>query len=402
MLHFIDQTSEGDHHMVFNAALISILLKMYPEDKLTAHGIPSNQRSIKELLQSDELKRVIFNEIIYTKPTKESTFYIALNYLKKERIRKFNFRDILKNSEERDLLFLSTTSFTCFYYFKKQKKNYKVPTLAALHGDIILSHNVKGVIGKLNVYFNKQVLKLKIRDFKYLLLNKIAKPFLVKSGLIESDELLEINHPFLFINQSIEERDIYQSKPIRIGHIGSMEVERKGSQHIYSVAEALKNEIEQQQIQFKVVGLQTPELMPYKNKWVEESVGNNEPDKPQYLSRTQYEEELKLLDYCIFFYPSHQYVYRASGAVVDFINGLIPIITLKHPFFDYLFEVGGNIGFVCNDLKEIELLLKKIANADSEILDQYKQQQKNIQLLQEQFSVDTIAKDLKHQMALYF
>lgn len=402
MLHFIDQTSEGDHHMVFNAATISIILKMYPAEKLTAHGIPSNHKSIKELLTADEIRRIIFNELIYTKAAKDSTLSKAVNYLKKEKLRKSNIKQLLNSCKENDFVFLSTTTFTCFYYFKKQKQNIKVPTLAALHGDVIYLKNTKDILGRINLYVNKKVFSLKIADFKYLVLNKIAKKYLIESGVMESDEILEINHPFVFLETADDKKDIYSSRPIRIGHIGSMEIERKGSQHIYTVAEKLKTEIEQQRLKFKVVGLQTPELIPYKNKWVEETVGNEEPGKPQYLSRSQYERELKLLDYSIFFYPPDQYIFRASGAIVDFISGLIPVITLRHPVFDYLFETGGNIGFVCNNLEEVEILLKRIAASDPEILDQYAQQQKNIKVLQEQFSVDTIAKDLKHQMAAYF
>lgn len=403
MLHFIDHTSVGDHHMVFNAAIISILLKMYPDQKLMAHGISSNQKSIRELLHADELKKVVFNEIIYTESKNDSFLYKAINYLRKETKRKEHLNTLLKDCRKDDFLFLSTTTFMCFYYFKKQKKAYSVPTLAALHGDVIFLDNPKDWIGQLNLFINKKIFKLKIPDFKYLVLNKIAKPNLVESGFFENEEILEIHHPFLFLNTPTPKQDSCPARsPIMIGHIGSMEIKRKGSQHLYALAATLQEEVTQQKITFKVIGLQTPELIPYKNQWVEELVGNEELDKPRYLSRNQYESELKKLDYCIFFYPTHQYVFRASGAVVDFISHLIPIIALKHPFFDYLFQIAGNIGFICSDLVEMELLLKKIANGDREILNQYHQQQRNIQLLQEEFSVDAIAKDLKEQMSSFF
>lgn len=398
MLHFIDQTSEGDHHMVFNAAIISVLLTIYPEERLTAHGIASNHKSVQELLTPKELERIVFYEIRYTKPVHQSLPFKAFNYLKKELRRKSHFKSLLKSCTAKDLLFLSTTTFTSFYFFKKLSRHFHVPTIAALHGNIIAMGGKKSMVGRLNVYMNKEIFKLKIPHFKYLVLNKISKHYLLESGYFDADEVLDINHPFAFLDPEVRNKDIRDSHPVKIGHIGSME-ERKGSQYIYEVAAVLRQQIEEQKLQFRVVGLMTPGILPYKNEWVEELVGNSEPDKPQYLSRTQYEQELKLLDYCVFFYPQDEYVFRASGAAIDFITNLIPIITLPHPYFNYLFETGGNIGFICKDMKEVESLLKKIADKDPAILGQYAEQQQHIKVLQDHFSVDTVAQDLKKQMA---
>jgi hypothetical protein len=401
-IYFVDQTSEGDHHMVFNASMIKVLMLLYPVAEITACGIKTNQESVKQLLSKEELDKIIFKSIDNPKVKSGNKILKAMNYCRKEVIRLSMFRKILRQTTANDLIFLSITTFTSFALFKFLKSFYRTKVIAVLHGDIDFIYFPTTKIERINAAVHKWIFKKKLADFKYLLLNKIAKKTLVNDGYLNQDEVFEIDHPFTFLKSDFILKETLVSKPIKIGHIGSMEAERKNSHYIYTLASRFQEEIRNDLLQFRIAGLITPSVIKYKNEWVHEVVGNNEPDKPQYLTRSQYENELKLLDYCIFFYPEHQYIYRASGAVVDFINGLIPIITLKHPFFDYLFEIGGNIGFACNDLNEIEALLKKIAHADPEILEQYKQQQKNIQLLQEQFSVDAIAKDLKHQMALYF
>ena len=401
-VYFVDQTSEGDHHMVFNASMVKVLMSLYPGAAISCCGIKTNQESVKQLLFKEELDKITFTSIYNPKIKSSIKFLKALNYLRKEVIRIGMFRKILKRTHGNDLIFLSITTFTTFAAFKFLKQFYPTKVIAVLHGDIDFIYFPTNKIEKINAAVHKWIFRKKLSGFKYLLLNKIAKKSLVNDGYLKSEEVFEIDHPFTFLKSDFMLKEKLAAKPIKIGHIGSMEAERKNSHYIYTLADKFREEIKNGLLQFRVAGLITPSVIKYKNDWVHEVVGNNEPDKPQYLTRSQYENELKLLDYCIFFYPPHQYIYRASGAVVDFINGLIPIITLKHPFFDYLFETGGNIGFVCNDLHEMEVLLKRIANADPEILEQYKQQQKNIQLLQEQFSVDTIAKDLKHQIALYF
>lgn len=401
-VYFVDQTSEGDHHMVFNASMIKILMLLYPGVEIKYCGVATNQNSVCQLLSDQELANIDFRPIYNPKIKSRNKFLKALNFLRKEVIRIANFRKILKATDANGLIFLSITTFTTFAAFKFLKQFYGTKVLAVLHGDIDFIYFPTSRLERINAAVHKWIFSKKLPDFKYVLLNKIAKKSLVNDGYLKSEEVYEIDHPFTFLKSDFLLKEALVSRPVKIGHIGSMEAERKNSHYIYTLADKFREEIKNGLLQFRIAGLITPSVIKYKNDWVQEVVGNNEPDKPQYLTRSQYENELKLLDYCIFFYPPHQYIYRASGAVVDFINGLIPIITLKHPFFDYLFEIGGNIGFTCNDLDEMEILLQKIANADQEILDQYKQQQKNIQLLQEQFSVDAIAEDLKHQMALYF
>ncbi|MFA6057935.1 MAG: hypothetical protein WC756_07040 [Taibaiella sp.] len=401
-VYFVDQTSERDHHMVFNASMIKVLMLLYPNAQMNVCSILTNQESVKQLLSKDALDKINFASIHNPKVKNGNKVLKALNYFRKEIIRFQVFRKMLRTTSRQDLIFLSITTFTSFTLFKFLKQFYRTRVIAVLHGDIDFIYFPTNCIERINAKAHKWIFRKKLPEFKYLLLNKIAKKNLINDRYLKEDEVYEIDHPFTFLKNDFRLREQETWQPVKIGHIGSMEVERKNSHYIYTLAEKFQEEIKNGLLQFRIAGLITPSVIKYKNEWVHEVVGNNEPDKPQYLTRSQYESELKLLDYCIFFYPEHQYIYRASGAVVDFINGLIPIITLKHPFFDYLFEIGGNIGFVCNDLNEMEILLKRMAHADPEILDQYKQQQKNIQLLQGRFSVETIAKDLKHQMALHF
>jgi hypothetical protein len=330
-----------------------------------------------------------------------SKFLKALNYIRKEFIRLSMFRNILKQTGDNDLIFLSITTFTAFAMFKFIKQFYPAKVIAVLHGDIDFIYFPNSKIERINASVHKWIFRKKLPTFRYLLLNKIAKKTLVKDGYLNEDEVYEIDHPFTFLKNDFALRGLESVRPLKIGHIGSMEVERKNSHYIYELAEKFKTEIGEGKLQFRVAGLITPGVLKYNNEWVHEVVGNQNPDKPQYLTRAQYEQELGLLDYCIFFYPEHQYVYRASGAVVDFINGLIPVITLRHPFFDYLFDIGGNIGFICNSLEDMQIMLKKMAEDDETILGQYTEQQRNIQRLQEQFSVETISRDLKQQTATY-
>lgn len=398
MVHYIDQTSERDHHMVFNSSILKMLLLMYPEEQIVCHGILSNQESTKQLLTKDEQSRIIFKSIEYSKPWSENKFVKAINYIRKEKKRKKLFKELLLTTSKNDLIFLSITTFTSFAVFKKLKSKFEVPTIAVLHGDLDFVYNAKTRIEKMIGSSYKKVFETKAPNFYYLILNKISKSYVVNDGYLREDEIFEIDHPYSIVENIVATKDIFDKEKYNFGHIGSMEVERKNSHFLYLLAERCQKYVTEKKAFFQVIGLITPSVLPHKNEWVEESVGNKRADKPDYLTRTEYEERLSALDYSMFFYDSNQYIFRASGAIIDAIVFAIPFIVIKHPIFDHIFKEAGNVGFQCEDLEEMETLIQKIVEKDATILGQYNSQIANLIEYRKKLSVEHIANDLKNQL----
>jgi len=397
MLHFIDQTSVGNHHMVFNASMVQVLLRIYPNEPITLYGISSNQKSMSEFFTKTDLERISFKEIVYPSPRIENIIFKALNYFQKEIVRKKMFRKLLSSCEVTDLVFLSITTFTSFSYFVKLKIKYKVPTLACLHGDIDFLYNAQNKYEKVNGNVHKKLMKINLSNFKFVLLNKIAKPILLKDGYLSSANVVDIEHPFTDLKRT-RLRNKLTNNPIKLAHIGSMEVKRKNSHFIYSLAQQLDLLINEKYIELQTIGLITPLVLPFKNSLVKEIVGNEESDKPKYLSRTDYEIALEQVHYTLFFYPEIEYVFRASGATVDTIAFEKPIFTLKHPYFEYLFRVAGNVGYMFDDLVAMQLKIKEIANNPTIFEKEYNIQCENLKTFKETLTIDSIAQDLLKQI----
>lgn len=394
-IYLIDQTSEGNHHMVFNTALVKVLSLIHKDIPFIYYGTPSSIQSIKSLLSTDEINSIQFRNIQYSFAPNSFALKI-LNYGLKEIKRMFNFIQIFNKSSSEDLIVLSVTTFTSFLGFKFLKLCYQTPTIAVLHGDVDFVYNSKDLLSKINGIFHKIIFKIPARNFRYLTLNKIEKKILVADGYLKNDEVYEIEHPFLNIKEA--ENTHIPQLPLKLGHIGSMEIERKNSHYTFLLAEKAKSLIQDHKVQFKSIGLMTPGLKPYKNDLVELIVGNQSDDSPQYLSREQYEIELENLDYILFFYPPTEYIFRASGAVVDFLAKNKPIICLKHPLFEYMFDKAGNIGFMCEDIDAIYKLLEKITSSTYDLSTQYAQQVDNITNYKQEFTVTNVAKDLENQI----
>ena len=85
---------------------IKILQNIYNK-KIDYYGIESNKTSVFELLSAKQQKTIVFHKLIYLSPFKNTTFFKFINYLKKEKQRYSSFNKILKNSRNKDVIFLS-------------------------------------------------------------------------------------------------------------------------------------------------------------------------------------------------------------------------------------------------------------------------------------------------------
>ena len=88
----------------------------------------------------------------------------------------------------------------------------------------------------------------------------------------------------------------------------------------------------------------------------------------------------------------------SSGAITDAIALGIPIIALKHPYFNYLFSKGGDIGYLCDSFEDIRKVIDTLMKTDILQTDKYKQQIFNVKKLHSIFNLDYVGADLKDQL----
>jgi hypothetical protein len=87
-----------------------------------------------------------------------------------------------------------------------------------------------------------------------------------------------------------------------------------------------------------------------------------EPVATTCLSRTEFVEKLRPLHYvCLPLEPDY-YDLSASGALIDAINWLKPIIATRVPIIVDLFEQFGDIGILCADLDDMRSAIDALAH----------------------------------------
>lgn len=394
-IYFIDQTSEFDHHMVFNASMLKILNLIFPEQKHFHYGLKSSINSVKTLLSTEDKEQIQFIPIKHKKVSGRKLKKL-FNYFRKEIYRFNNFRHILKQSNDNDWIVLSITTFTSFLWFKFLKTFYKTNTIAVLHGEVSFIYKSYNKIEKIDALIHKLIFKIKAKNFYYLTLNKIEKKILVKDNYLKNGEVFEINHPYLTLEEKASKSSL--NSKIRLGHIGSLVAHTKNSHLFFKLAEECKSLVEKKEICFDAVGLLTPEMTKYINPWVNLFVGNDDLNKPKYLSREDYENALENMDYALFFYPPEEYVFRASGAIADFIAKEIPIMYLEHPIFNYFQSTVGEIGYKCDNLQEMKEVILNLSKDKEHAQEKYSIHKENLKKLKELLDINKIAEDLKEQI----
>jgi len=394
---FIDQTSEKQHHMIFNASFIDVLNNVFNPDSIEYYGIRSNQKNAIIYIECKD--KVILHSIFHFKFRFKNFILKSILLFFKEIFRFFSITRIFFSSNRSDILCLSISSIFSQLYFKIISLFFKNKVYFIIHGDVDFVFNSSSKIEKLFALIYKFIFKFKSDNFKYILINKISKFNLINLEYLNESEIIELNHPIVTTSTFKYKKNI--SKPVRIGHIGSMEFKRKNSHLLFELSSEFRHEIDSNSIVFYAIGLLTNDVLSYINKDVVQIYGNDTLNIPSYLGREVYESSIEALDYSIFFYDKEQYFYRTSGAVLDSIIFLKPIIAFKHPYFEYLSNSYGPIGYFVDDLAGMKNIILQLLNHDL-----FEQNQKDYDIFMENlmslkkniFSIKAVSNDFKNQL----
>jgi hypothetical protein len=220
-------------------------------------------------------------------------------------------------------------------------------------------------------------------------LDKVIKGNLVKSGFLKKEEIIAIPHPYIY---KFPENQNQYTVPFKIGHIGVASVEKQ-TFYLFKIAENFKNSIERNQIEFSLIG---------RNENIVEKDLNDlvtGADNREMLSRKDFEAGVNNLHYSIFFY-NDIYQLTGSGAIQDAFNFEKPVIALKNELFTAIFERAGNIGFLCNDIPEMEKVLQKIIDGEIDTA-LYETMQSNMRLFKQNNAPGKIREQLFSQLKLF-
>ncbi len=260
---------------------------------------------------------------------------------------------------------------------------------------LVLHGEVENINEHRNTYYNflEQAIKSdsKIGNrFKYVVLANFIKSNLLSIFSLKDSDVITIPHPYEF-NNAFELTSKKSNKPIVFGSIGVHTKLVKQSHLIFELAHRFKPQIENGTIEFRIIGALDESVKAFVNESVIVINSNG-----GMLSKIEFEKEVSKLDFVLFFAPDGSYRFTASGSVLDALKYRIPIIGLKNEFLKELNENVGQIGYLLEDIEEMEKTIGQLINNFDYIF--YKEIQGNMVRAQSFFSIQNAIKGLKFQV----
>lgn len=260
--------------------------------------------------------------------------------------------------------FLFVRGKTLFYNYNNP---FALPVILILnrllrkHVVIIFHGELELLIKKLPLYKVSAWYKMiHLFSFRYLLKGSHVKILVlgdsIKRNMVKmfpqiGNNIISINHPYLF--PDIEKQDV-QKKKVIIGTVGTLPHE-KGLDSLLRIGKVFEKDIVDGKLDIRVVGKVAPSVYNMSEysfiKWGGMDI----------LSHDEFVKGIRELDYILYLYPPDSYKLTASGALLDSIAYIKPVIALENEFFKEVFK-ECKIGYLCSSLEKVVDVINVLLN----------------------------------------
>ena len=219
--------------------------------------------------------------------------------------------------------------------------------------------------------------------------DSIKRELVEKFGDDISKSIISLDHPYVYGDDDNLLGNNNLDKPIRIGSVGEALL-AKNSQYIFEIAKRFYKEINNNDVNFEIIGRMEEGVRILANDYVDYSRTND------LLDEKMFAKKVTQINYMIFFYNDEHYTLSASGAFFDAVKYEKPIISLKNKFFEEYFLRYGDIGYMCDSLDEINKCIAQIITGDEK--DRYIRQCKKLKKMKKDLSLKNIGERLKQSL----
>lgn len=148
---------------------------------------------------------------------------------------------------------------------------------------------------------------------------------------------------------------VVPSPPIRFALVGQT-TRAKGIEPFLDLARTLKGRYGAA-VEFHVIGRRFPETPAEAVAWLDG------PPAETYLDRKEFVARLAAVHYVVLPLEASYYRLSPSGALIDAITWLKPVVATAIPIVMQAFRDGGEIGFLCPDAAAMKAVLERLVTA---------------------------------------
>jgi len=377
MVFFIELNKTGGSHAVINASMIKILSNGAENNKLIVYASKTHIENIKPF--TSDYSNIEFLKInVIDKDFK--------TWILKELLEIYNLFLVLLRAKKAkaELVYISSLFPIAHYFFKRIKWWFpNVKVIVGLHGEMEFIRENKNFKLRFLGLFLKKAFRLKTdKKTNYLVFGDIIRINLLKYGLIKAEEFIVIDHPYEYKNITLNTQIKEEHQPTRLGTVGIGSI-NKNSQLLFSLGFTLQSLIKEKKIILSAIGRMSSDLKPFYNDFVEVPFNSA-------VEREDFDKEINKLDYTLFFYDNSFYQLCASGSLFDSINMEKPILAIRNDYFEYYFNMLGNIGYLFDDINEMELTIIDLCTG--KLRDDFFLQKSNLVSAKKILSIENISK----------
>ncbi len=379
-LYVIDNVILGNNHVVNNAGVLNVLRNLYSGgDKISFYSDKAHASNVQLKLYPETMESVDFHSISVIDPSGVPSQKIKAWHKKLKVDKQVVLKLFKKAREEKPALiyFCTLMPVNIFRFMSVFRSNPKQRIIIGLHGEVeFLYRKKQSLKDKLNAIFYRKAFANIPDNVKFNVLSPLIRKRLVESGFLKENQIIWIEHPI----QNTTRPRVSAFPEIPVFSFLGVASKRKNGGSFFDLANHFKRDTFSQKFRFELVGKIAPELRNYPLDGIHWGAEENKS-----IPQEKYEEHCLKATYSLCFLKGNEYIFRISGSLMDSVQYHLPVIALKHEYVNYLFEQGGDIGFVCQDLSEMENIIRRIVNKDTELVSRYAQQVENMKNLATRF-----------------
>lgn len=353
-INIINSQSRKYSHEIFNSGFCDVISILYPKSKIIYYGEEENISLIKKIrIDKKEIEFKCIN--VYGR--NNSGRRVFINFIENLYYYLHSFFIDIKiyfYLDKKDIIFYTQSNPFSLIFLNIINLFLKKQIFIVMHGELEMFLNAK--FYKIISLIYKITFKLFLisKQIKIIVLGDCIKHNLLRNNLIKKDKIISLEHPFYLSIK--EENKINEKTNIKEKVIISL----IGENFIEEFVELASN-IKNKNIKFKnISGIKTNN-----NKKIEYPFFNlNRNPK-----REEINKEIQNSDFIIYLYPKTRYKYMASGAIFDAISNKVPIICLENDYFNYIFDIGGDLGYKIDNLKEMKIFLENFKKNKEEYIE---------------------------------
>ena len=348
----IDTYSKGSYHEVINQSYLMMIAELY--DKVIYIADKSSCDNLRKLLDSCN---VHYDNISFKEKNIVNIRYWGdgINYILKLMVVSFlNYRYYITLPKGCDVFYNNNIFFAISLISLLSKKNKRVFSMCHNEMELIKFDMANSLATKLlSRYFNFIFNKTRINKiFHFILLSpKMVDYF---SSFISKEEnrrvLFSIDHAYIRPTNSEYQSKIKDTRR-KIGITGALNKSR-GLNSLRYILNKISNK------DICIYSLSScPEMV----------------DSPQFvrlndlnrlLPFEEYNSNVRSMDAVLLLYDTDSYKLTASGAILEAIWNMKPIIALRNDYFDYIFRKFGNMGVLCDNIDQLCIKLEIFENKE--------------------------------------